>query len=129
MLGAMRQVGGEMRLLSASCDLYGASTPYAAMRPLLLQALELDPDATPEAIVSRLMHVVWSSAPELSPWLALLGVPLDLNMPTSPEVDQLGQEFRRAKLNEVVTKLLSSILGGATLIAIEDATLDGRGVR
>ena len=42
-------------------------------------------------------------------------------MPTNPEVDQLGQEFRRTKLNEVVTKLLSSILGGATLIAIEDA--------
>ena len=110
-----------MRLLSASCDLYGASTPYAAMRPLLLQALELDPDASREAIVSRLMHVVLSTAPELSPWLPLLGVPLDLDMPTNTEVDQLGQEFRRTKLNEVVTKLLSSILGGATLIAIEDA--------
>ena len=66
MLAAMREVGGEMRLLSASCDLYGASTPYAALRPLLLQALELDPDASREAIVSRLMHVVWSNAPELS---------------------------------------------------------------
>ena len=121
MLAAMREVGGEMRLLSASCDLYGASTPYAALRPLLLQALELDPDASREAIVSRLMHVVWSSAPELSTWLPLLGVPLDLDMPTNPEVEQLGQEFRRARLNEVVTKLLSSILSGPTLIAIEDA--------
>jgi class 3 adenylate cyclase/tetratricopeptide (TPR) repeat protein len=121
MLAAMREVAGEMRLLSASCDLYGASTPYAALRPLLLQALELDPDASREAIVSRLMQVVWSGAPELSPWLPLLGVPLDLDMPASPEVGQLGQEFRRAKLNEVVTKLLSSILGGPTLIAIEDA--------
>jgi class 3 adenylate cyclase/tetratricopeptide (TPR) repeat protein len=120
MLAAMREVGGEMRLLSASCDLYGASTPYAALRPLLLQALELDPDASREAIVSRLMHVVLSEAPELAPWLPLLGVPLDLDMPTNREVDQLGQEFRRTKLNEVVTKLLSSILGGATLIAIED---------
>jgi class 3 adenylate cyclase/tetratricopeptide (TPR) repeat protein len=121
MLAAMREVGSEMRLLSASCDLYGASTPYAAMRPLLLQALEVDPDASREVIVSRLMHVVWSCAPELSTWLPLLGVPLDLDMPTNPDVEQLGQEFRRAKLNEVVTKLLSSILSGATLIAIEDA--------
>ena len=121
MLAAMREVGGEMRLLSASCDLYGASTPYAALRPLLLQALELDPDASREAIVSRLMHVVWSSAPELSPWLPLLAAPLDLDMPTSPEVEQLGQEFRRAKLHEVVTELLGRILAGATLIAIEDA--------
>ena len=121
MLAAMREVGSEMRLLSASCDLYSASTPYAALRPLLLQALEVDPDASREAIVSRLMQVVWSSAPELSTWLPLLGVPLDLDMPTNPDVEQLGQEFRRAKLNEVVTKLLSRILSGATLIAIEDA--------
>ncbi len=121
MLAAMREVGSEMRLLSASCDLYGASTPYAALRPLLLQALEVDADASREAIVSRLMHVVWSSAPELSTWLPLLGVPLDLDMPTNPDVEQLGQEFRRAKLNEVVTKLLGSILSGPTLIAIEDA--------
>ncbi len=121
MLAAMREVGSEMRLLSASCDLYGASTPYAAVRPLLLQALEVDADASREAIVSRLMQVVLSSAPELSTWLPLLGVPLDLDMPTNPEVDQLGQEFRRARLNEVVTKLLSSILSGPTLIAIEDA--------
>ena len=121
MLAAMREVGSEMRLLSASCDLYGASTPYAALRPLLLQALEVDPGASREAIVSRLMHVVWSSAPELSTWLPLLGVPLDLDMPTNPDVEQLGQEFRRTRLNEVVTKLLSSILSGPTLIAIEDA--------
>ena len=129
MLAAMREVGGEMRLLSASCDLYGASTPYAAMRPLLLQALELDPDASREAIVSRLMHVVLSTAPELSPWLPLLGVPLDLDMPTNTEVDQLGQEFRRTKLNEVVTKLLSSILGGADADRHRGRALDGRGVR
>jgi class 3 adenylate cyclase/tetratricopeptide (TPR) repeat protein len=120
MLASMREVGGEMRLLTSSCDLYGASTPYAALRPLLLQALELDPDASREAIVSRLMSVVWSSAPELSPWLPLLAAPLDLDMPTSPEVDQLGQEFRRAKLHDVLTELLGRILAGATLIAIED---------
>ena len=62
-----------MRLLSASCDLYGASTPYAALRPLLLQALELEPDAAREVIVSRLMHVVWNSAPELSTVAAVAG--------------------------------------------------------
>ena len=65
---------------------------------------------------------MWSSAPELLPWLPLLGVPLDLDMPTNPDVDQLDQEFRRAKLNEVVTKLLESGSSAApTLIAIEDA--------
>ena len=122
MLAAMREVGSEMRLLSASCDLYGASTPYAALRPLLLQALELDPDASREAIVSRLMHVVLSSAPELSPWLPLLGCPArpghahehggGTARPGVPpdEAERGGDEAA-----------LSRILGGATLIAIEDA--------
>jgi class 3 adenylate cyclase/tetratricopeptide (TPR) repeat protein len=118
--GELRAIASGMRQLTASCDLYGASTPYAALRPLLLQAIELPADTTREAAVSRLMQVVWNTAPELSPWLPLLGVPLDLDLPTSPEVEQLGQGFRRTKLNEVVTALLLKLLDGPTLIAIED---------
>ena len=67
--------------------------------------------------------------PGAVPWLPLLGVPLDLDMPTNPDVEQLGQEFRRTKLNEVVTKLLSSILGGADADRHRGRALDGRGVR
>jgi len=118
--GELRATAGDMHQLTAACDLYGASTPYSAFRPLLRQALDLPADASRDATVSRLMQTVWNRAPELSPWLPLLGVPLDIDLPTTPEVEQLGQEFRRAKLNDVVTTLLGRLLTEPTLIAVED---------
>jgi predicted ATPase/class 3 adenylate cyclase len=109
-----------VRVMSTACDLYGATTPYAAARPLLLQALGLEVDAQRDRIVSRLMQVVWNSAPELSPWLPLIGVPLDLDLPTNPEVEQLGQEFRRTRLNEAVTTLLEALMAEPVVIIVED---------
>ena len=110
----------DVRVLSTACNLYGSTTPYAAARPLLLQALDLTEDVPRERVVSRLMQVVWNTAPELSQWLPLLGVPLDLDLPTNPEVEQLGQEFRRARLNEVVEKLLDVVLTDPTVMIVED---------
>jgi class 3 adenylate cyclase/tetratricopeptide (TPR) repeat protein len=119
--GELRAIAGDMRVLTVNCDLYGASAPYAALRPLMLQALELPPEAARDAIVSRLMQVVWNRAPELSPWLPLLAVPLDLDMPTNPDVEQLGPEFRNTKLHEAVTSLIVALLPEPTVIAIEDS--------
>jgi class 3 adenylate cyclase/tetratricopeptide (TPR) repeat protein len=109
-----------LRVMSTACDLYGATTPYAAARPLLLQALDLEMDAPRDRIVSRLMQVVWNTAPELSPWLPLIGVPLDLDLPTNPDVEALGQEFRRTRLNEAVTTLLETVLADPVVIIVED---------
>jgi class 3 adenylate cyclase/tetratricopeptide (TPR) repeat protein len=110
----------DARVLSAACDLYGLTTPYAATRPLLMQALGLPDNAPRDRIVSRLMQVIWNEAPELAPWLPLLGVPLDLDLPFTPEVEQLGQEFRRERLQEVVTTLLETLLSAPTVIIVED---------
>ena len=122
LLGVLRAAAAAdgVQVLASGCDLYGATTPYAATRPLLLQALELPADAPRDRIVSRLMQVVWNTASELTPWLPLLGVPLDLDLPTNPEVEQLGQEFRRTRLQEVVTELLVTLLDQPTVIIVED---------
>ena len=122
LLGELRAdaATAEVRVISAACDLYGATTPYAAARPVLLQALGLETDAPRDRIVSRLMQVVWNDAPEMSPWLPLIGVPLDLDLPSNPEVEQLGQEFRRTRLNEAVTTLLESVLREPVVIIVED---------
>ena len=88
----LRAIASEMRLISASCDLYSSSTPYGVARSVLLGALELDANADRDTIVSRLMQAIWNSAPGVTTWVPLLGVPLGLDLPTNPEVDQLGQD-------------------------------------
>ena len=121
LFGELRATGSEMRQLTAACDVYSALTPYAVMRPLLLQVLDVPPDAGAEAITSRLMQTIWDRAPELAPWLPLIGIALDLELPITPEVHALGEEFRRPKLNDVVATLLAKTLRDPTLIGIEDS--------
>ena len=116
----LRAISSEMRQIAASCDLYSSSTPYGVARSVMLGALGLDSTADRDTIVSRLMQAIWNSAPNLTTWVPLLGVPLDLELPTNPEVDQLGQEFRRTKLNEAVSELFVGLLREPTLIALED---------
>jgi class 3 adenylate cyclase/tetratricopeptide (TPR) repeat protein len=111
----------ECRTIEARCELYTSSSPYRPFRDVLRQALELEHDATPADAVSRLVHRVQSTAPELVQWLPLLAVPLDIQLPATPEVAQLGEEFRRPKLEEAVEGFLAAVLATPTLVAIEDA--------
>ena len=61
-------------------------------------------------------------APELLPWLPLLAIPLGIEVESTPEVDALGEEFRRGKLEETVARLLGLMFRGRpVLVTIEDA--------
>ena len=109
------------RVVAAACELYEATTPYAPVRRLLRQALDIPRGADDRAAISRLRERVAEAAPYLLPWLPLVTIPLDLDVGTTPEVELLEEEFRKAKLDEVVTELFGSLLGGPTVFALEDA--------
>ena len=72
-------------------------------------------------VLTRLGALVDELAPELRPWLPLLAVPLDLDPPSTPEVDALAPEFRRARLHESVIAFLRALLTRPTLIECDDA--------
>ncbi len=57
------------------------------------------------------------------PWLPLIAIPLDVDVPMTPEVEQLADEFRQPKLQEVVGKFLEATIVEPTLIHVEDAHL------
>ena len=69
----------------ASARLYQAATPYFPFRALLRQALDLEGMDRKETI-DKLAVRVQEAAPELVPWLALIGVVLNLEIEPSPEV-------------------------------------------
>ena len=51
----------------------------------------------------------------------MLAVPLDVQVPATPEVDALDQEFRRERLEDVVSEFLARVFAEApTLLEIED---------
>lgn len=108
-------------VLTVSCELYQASTAYAPVRRLLWAALGI-PEELAAAEVSLLLRGrVEAIAPDLLPWLPLLAIPLDVEVAATPEVEALGEEFRRGKLEWAVSGLLGRVYADrAVLLAIED---------
>ncbi|MFN2626458.1 MAG: hypothetical protein ABR520_10295, partial [Mycobacteriales bacterium] len=81
-------------------------------------------DATDRAAVAReVVARVAKLAPEMAPWLPLVGAVFDVELPSTPEVDALDGQFRRSRLQQVVADVLAALLPGATLLVFDDVHL------
>lgn len=111
-------------VLSVACDMYASGTPYALfgalLRTLLGRQLGAGDGISADAAARGLVDVVGRRAPALAPWLPLLGVVLGAELPMTPEVAALADEFRRTRLERAVTELLAVLLPGPTVITVDD---------
>lgn len=121
LLEAMRDAAMGYKKLRAACEAYTSSTPYAVWHELLRGVLEAGRDDETAVVEGKLRDAVGAKAPELEPWLALLGAALDVEIAPSPEVEMLAAENRRAKLNETVGAFLAAVLPGPAVVEIDDA--------
>jgi class 3 adenylate cyclase len=85
---------GDMQTVSTVCEEYEVSTPYFPFRALLRSLLQVpvDGDAAPTA--ERLRARLAPLAPEVVPWIPLLALPLDIELESTPEVDDLQPSFQ-----------------------------------
>ena len=111
----------DLPQLVVRCDAYESSVPYLPVRRLLRLLLGSGAGHEASDLARRLEEGVRRLAPDLLVWLPLLGIVSDVDVPTTPEVDALGDEFRRAKLEEVTGEYLSRMITEQTLVVIEDA--------
>ena len=77
-------------------------------------------DLDDHAAVRKLAELVYKLAPRLRPWLPVLALPLGIDVPSTPEVDSLKEEFRKARVEEIVQELLGLGLLAPTLLIFED---------
>jgi len=110
----------EMPMVRASCEEYELSTAYFPFRGLLRSLLDVQLDGDPETVAQRLRDRIAPVAEEVVPWLPLLAIPLDVDIGSTPEVDDLGPAFRRARLHGVVETLLAKLLPDPSVLVIED---------
>jgi class 3 adenylate cyclase/tetratricopeptide (TPR) repeat protein len=108
---------GALHVLSAQCDEYEASTPYFAFRGLLRSLLDV---GFGRGEAERLRSRVEQDAPHLLPWLPLLGVPLGIELPNTPETEVLEERFRKERLEAATRELLGILLLQPTLLVFED---------
>jgi class 3 adenylate cyclase/tetratricopeptide (TPR) repeat protein len=123
LLGEARQLGEGMRVLRATCEVYTRETPYAVWRDLLRQLLGVGWDDAEEAVLARLEAEIQRTQPDLLPWLALIAIVVDVEAPSTREVEQLAPEARSAKLHEVLLRFLSRPLVVPTIVQVEHAHL------
>ena len=117
----VRALEPELPWHEISCEPYEASTPYFPFRVLLRALLGLPVNAGHDETVVALRDRVAAACPELLPWLPLFAVPLDLEIPDTPEVAALEERFRRERLESAVGDLLAELGEGPRVAVIEDA--------
>jgi class 3 adenylate cyclase/tetratricopeptide (TPR) repeat protein len=111
----------DLVVFSAACQLYEQQEPYSAFRVILRGVLGLGEHDHPELAIERLRTRVAANAPDLVPWLPLIGIVLDIPLPATPETEALAEDFRRTKLQEVVLRFLEWTLPTPTIFVFEDA--------
>jgi class 3 adenylate cyclase/tetratricopeptide (TPR) repeat protein len=112
----------EIRVFRATCEQYEASTPYHVLRGLLRESLGLPPGNSPAHTEWVLRDVVAAADLELVPWIPLLGLPLGLELPPTPETEALDERFLRETLADVTSRLLAARFDATPFaLVVEDA--------
>jgi class 3 adenylate cyclase/tetratricopeptide (TPR) repeat protein len=123
LLAEARKIGEGMAVLRSTCEVVTRETPYFVWRELLRQVLEVEWDDPEPRVLERLRDEIRRSQPELEPWLPLLAIVLDVQVPSTTEVEQLSPEARAGKLREVVLRFLGRALVVPTIVEVEHAHL------
>ena len=128
-VGKTRLVDAAVALTSAvtvlqcDCDRTSAVTPYTPIRRLLHQVLGTSSAMDPKTVAQCLQDCVADAAPELAPWVSLLGVVLDVTLPPSPEVAEMEELHRAERVPELVADLIERLVPIPAMLVVEDAHL------
>ena len=106
--------------LVARCDQYGMSVPYLPFRSLLRPLAGITEAESAAEAGERLKPWIEAVMPEFAPWLPLLAIPFDAEVPMTPETDEIEPAFRRERVFKTVEDFLLRVLVMPTLIVFED---------
>jgi class 3 adenylate cyclase/tetratricopeptide (TPR) repeat protein len=118
-----RNLAEGMRVLRSTCEVVTRETPYFPWRDLLRQLLGAEWDDPEERVRERLEAEVRAGQPDLLPWLPLIAIVVDVEVPSTIEVEQLAADARATKLREVVLRFLGRALVVPTIVEVEHAHL------
>ncbi len=108
------------QVLRVRCEPYAASTPFAPLRTLLRPLVGILPEESPQEAGTKLSAFVNGVMPDLAVWLPLLALPFDAEVPSTPEVDDIDEAFRRDRLHEALDQFLTRMLMMPTALIVED---------
>ena len=110
----------DVDVFFTACDEYESSTAYYPFRSLLREVCGLPVGSTAKLVLERLVGRVAAEDPDLVPWLPLLGIPLDVELPATEATRGLDEKFRKAKVEDVCVRFLEATLPTAALLVFDD---------
>jgi tetratricopeptide (TPR) repeat protein len=120
LLQELTRLAPEFSTFRAFCEPHQQQIPYRPFRAIIRAALAIPKDAAPAAAYEHLRDAVETAAPSLLRWLPLLGIVADIDVPMTQEVADLGEEFRRRKLEETAVEFLTALFAKPTIVELED---------
>jgi class 3 adenylate cyclase/tetratricopeptide (TPR) repeat protein len=116
-----RSRAGDLTVLWATGGPYAIATPFFPFRGLFRDVLGIPRDEPRPTAALRIRERVVADAPDIEPWLPLIGMLMDVPIDETPETEALGDEFRRKRLEQTAADLLAAVLPQPTLFVFEDA--------
>lgn len=120
-LSEARDLAGTLDSYTLVCEEYEVNTPYYMAGHLVRGMLGLQPDTPSSVVESRVEEVVAEHAPELEPWMPLIGVPLGIEIPDTPTTAEIDASFRTSRMHEKVEQFLAAVHPGPAVVIVEDA--------
>ncbi len=121
LVAEFRSSNGDARWVTVTCDPFERTTPYHTARVLLRWAMGIQREASAIEAGIRLKDMVEEHAPDLLPWLPLIGVIVDAEVVPTEESSKVDPRFRRVKAQQVVADLMEVIGRMPAVVSIEDA--------
>jgi class 3 adenylate cyclase/tetratricopeptide (TPR) repeat protein len=113
----------DLALVTAPSGSYESKTPYYPFRTMLRSVLGAQPHDDPASSAKLLVDRVRAEARHLQPWLPLLAVVLDVELPATRETDDIDESFRQAKVQEVMVEFLALVLAKPAVLVFENTHL------
>jgi class 3 adenylate cyclase/tetratricopeptide (TPR) repeat protein len=107
-------------LMVVRSEPYRAASRYRVLRDAIRHLLGIERDS-PEAMGKAMLDSVRQLAPELLPMAPLLADVVQVDVPTTPEVEQLDPQYRPDRLADAVVALLERALSGSLVLVAEEA--------
>jgi class 3 adenylate cyclase len=112
---------GDARVVRVTCEPFAADRPYFMARILLRAGLDIPFDATSTEAGASLTEWMSAHQPDLVPFTPLLAIAVDAEVPSTQQVDDLGTEYRAARLREAAASVLVAAFDGPLVLVVEDA--------
>ena len=112
--------GTSAQVIVVRAEPYGAASAYRVFRDPVRRLLGLERD-TPEAMGQALLATLGKVAPDLLPMAPLLADVVQVDVPSTPEVDQLDPQYRPDRLADAVVRLVDGMMPGPLVLVAEEA--------